>query len=39
MKNIKLKMLYFIWNYFVSKNKFPKLCERINILINKIESK
>lgn len=38
MKKFKLKILYKLWYYFVSKNKFPRLCEKINILINKIEN-
>lgn len=38
MKKFKLKILYKVWNYFVSKNKFPKLCEKINLYINKLEN-
>lgn len=39
MKTITLKILYKLWNYFISINRFPKLCEKINLLINRLESK
>lgn len=39
MKTITLKILYKLWNYFSSRNKFPKFCEKINLLINRLESK
>ncbi len=38
MKKFKLKILYKIWTYLVSKNKFPRLCEKINLYINKLEN-
>lgn len=38
MKKFKLKIYYFIWRYFASKNKFPKLCENINLRINRLEN-
>jgi len=38
MKKIILKLLYTIWNYLASKNKFPKLSEKINLIINKLEN-
>jgi len=38
MKKIQLKILYSVCNYLVLKNKFPKICEKINILINKLEN-
>ena len=39
MKNITLKVLYKLWNYLVSINKFPKFCEKLNLWINVLESK
>ena len=38
MKKLQLKLLYSLWNYLVSIDKFPKLCEKINIFINKLEN-
>ena len=39
MKNITLKVLYKLWNYLVSINKFSKFCEKLNLWINVLESK
>jgi hypothetical protein len=39
MKNITLKVLYKLWNYLASRNKCPKLCEKLNLWINLLESK
>lgn len=39
MKKLTLRILYKLWEYLVSKNKYPKLCEKINLWINKLESK
>jgi hypothetical protein len=38
MKTIKLKILYLVWNYLIKINKFPKLVEKINLVINKLEN-
>lgn len=38
MKNIILKILYKSWVYLVTNDKYPKLCEKINLWINKLES-
>lgn len=37
MKKIAIKLLYSTWAFLASKNLFPKLCERINVWINKLE--
>ena len=39
MRPLQLKILYFAWKYFASRQKFPKLCEKINLIINKLENK
>lgn len=39
MKQITIKLLYFIWIRLANKNRLPKVCERLNLWINKLESK
>lgn len=39
MKSFKLKILYKVWEYLASRNKYPHLCEKVNLWINKLESK
>jgi len=39
MKKIILTILYYIWKQLATRNKFPKFCEKINLLINKIEQR
>jgi hypothetical protein len=38
MKKILVKVLYTIWIRLATKNKLPKVCERLNIWINKLEN-
>ena len=37
IKDITIEILYTTWEYLVSKNMFPKISERLNIWINKLE--
>ena len=37
MKQITIDILYAIWKFLASKNIFPKVSERLNIWINKLE--
>lgn len=30
--------MYKVWNYLANKNKYPKLCEKLNLWINSLES-
>lgn len=39
MKKLTLSILYFFWRKLAHYNKFPKVCEKINLLINKIEQR
>lgn len=39
MKHLILKVLYKFWEYLANKNKYPKLCEKLNLWINVLESK
>jgi len=39
MKKLLIKILYKIWIILVNKNLFPKLCEKLNLYINTLESK
>lgn len=39
MKQITLKILYKLWSYFANRNQYPKLCEKLNVWINTLESK
>ena len=39
MKNLLIKILYTIWIKLANKNRLPKVCERLNIWINNLESK
>jgi hypothetical protein len=39
MKKLLIKTLYKFWVILVSKNLFPKLCEKLNLYINRLESK
>jgi len=38
MKKLTLNVLYKFWGYLASKNKYPKLCEKLNLWINSLES-
>jgi hypothetical protein len=38
MKKILIKVLYTIWIHFANKNQLPKVCERLNLWINKLEN-
>ena len=37
MKKLLIKVLYTIWIRLANKNRLPKVCERINLWINKLE--
>lgn len=37
MKKLLIKILYTIWIRLANKNRFPKVCERLNLWINKLE--
>lgn len=39
MKNLLIKILYTIWVKLANKNRLPKVCERLNLWINALESK
>jgi hypothetical protein len=39
MKKFTLEILYKVWAYLASRNKYPKLCEKLNLWINLLESK
>jgi hypothetical protein len=39
MKKLLIKILYKLWIILVNKNLFPKLCEKLNLYINVLESK
>jgi hypothetical protein len=39
MKKIILNLLYKLWGYLATKNRYPKLCEKLNLWINALESK
>lgn len=39
MKNLLIKILYTIWVKLANKNRLPKVCERLNLWINTLESK
>ena len=38
MKKLTIRLLYFIWIRLANKNRLPKVCEQLNIWINKLES-
>jgi hypothetical protein len=38
MKQLILKVLYKCWEYLASKNQYTKLCEKLNLWINTLES-
>lgn len=38
MKKILIKLLYTLWIGLASKNRLPKVCERLNVWINKLEN-
>jgi hypothetical protein len=39
MKKLTLEILYKLWSYLASRNKYPQLCEKVNLWINELESK
>jgi hypothetical protein len=39
MKKTTIAMLYKMWAFFATTGKYPKICERLNIWINKLEAK
>ena len=38
MKKLLIKILYTIWIRLANKNRLPKVCERLNLWINKLEN-
>jgi len=39
MKKLTLEILYKLWSYLATRNLYPKLCEKLNLWINLLESK
>jgi hypothetical protein len=39
MKKITLHILYKVWGYLANRNQLPKVCEKLNLWINLLESK
>jgi hypothetical protein len=39
MKKTTIAILYKMWVFFATTGKCPKICERLNIWINKLEAK